>query len=246
MRLGGWGSATLIIFATTVDDTVWLSPFIISCSLTLKEKFLHGLLFIVTLQVLTFICVLLASGIRYSLPIFGYDDDEVGKDKQEHTLSLISAIICWVIASVLYFKALLKRRRKQEKKTMTLSIHPTEEEISLSSNQRMPGYTTISKTSIDHEDTPTSTMPSFSPWTVISLTTVGALDELSYFPSLLTGHLFSPQELFIGALLASLMILIIVSMLLSTCKPLLDFLDNIPLYMVVGFFATLLTIRIFL
>lgn len=250
MKLGGWLGAAVIIFGTTVDDTVWLVPYITSRSLSPIERVLHALLFITTLQALTFVCVLLASGIRYSLPIFGYDDES----KQEHVLICISAVICWVIAGLFYLKAVMKRRKRQRNKDITPSILPTEEERPLSSNintnygmQSQTAVTDIDDCNIQGGDMNNyDTRVSFSPITVISLTSLGALDELSYFPSLITGHLFCPRQLFIGAFLASAVILVVVSAFLSKCKPLLDWLDSIPLYVVIGIFAALLTIQLFL
>lgn len=84
-----------------------------------------------------------------------------------------------------------------------------------------------------------------SVWMIMSLTTLGALDEISYFPALLVGNVFSPSELCIGTLLASGIILVIVLMFLSKFKPLVDFLDSIPLYGIVGIFAVILTAGLF-
>ena len=81
-----------------------------------------------------------------------------------------------------------------------------------------------------------------SVWMVISLTTLGALDEISYFPTLLLGDIFSPYELLLGTLLASILILMIVVLYLRKMKPLVDFLDSIPLYGIVGMFAIILTV----
>ena len=48
-----------------------------------------------------------------------------------------------------------------------------------------------------------------SPWTVMSFTTLGALDEISYFPSSLLGKIFAPLDLILGTLFASCMVLIV-------------------------------------
>merc|ERR1712216_220028 len=72
---------------------------------------------------------------------------------------------------------------------------------------------------------------------VISFTTLGALDEISYFPALIMGKIFTPMELCVGAFLASIIILIVINVFLVQCKPLVDCLDRIPLYGIVGMFA---------
>jgi len=80
---------------------------------------------------------------------------------------------------------------------------------------------------------------------VVSLTILGALDEISYFPALLVGHVFSPFELCVGTLFATLIIFVIVLTFLSKFKRLVEFLDSIPLYGIVGMFAVVLTFGLF-
>ena len=77
---------------------------------------------------------------------------------------------------------------------------------------------------------------------IISFTTLGALDEISYFPALIMGKIFTPVELCVGAVLASILILGVVTFFLARCKPLVEFLDSIPLYGIVGLFAIVLTL----
>ena len=244
-QLGGYFGAAILIFATTVDDTVWLVPYITSRSLTLKSKVSHALLFIATLQVLTLSCVLLASGIQHSLPILGYDE----KINQEHILTCISAFICWIITGSFYLKAFLKQRKRQKNQNISLTI-PIEERPLFSHIDI--NYSNLSDASTSNDNFPQhtdvinlATSISFSPFTVITLTAIGALDELSYFPSLLTGNIFTAWQLLIGSLLASVVILVVVTVLLSKCTFLLDFLDRIPLYVIVGIFATILTVQAF-
>ena len=80
---------------------------------------------------------------------------------------------------------------------------------------------------------------------VATLTALGALDEISYFPALVVGKVFSGEELLVGTLGATVIILVIVLLFLSKMKLLVDFLDSIPLYGIVGMFAVILTIGLF-
>ena len=99
----------------------------------------------------------------------------------------------------------------------------------------------------DEDDGEASGVPGRpSPWTVISLTTLGALDEVSYFPSLLLGKFFTPLDLCIGTFIAACLILVVVTLFLSQCKPVLDWLDRIPLYGIVLVFALALTTGVIL
>jgi hypothetical protein len=91
----------------------------------------------------------------------------------------------------------------------------------------------------DEDENEISSTP--SPLAVVSFTALGALDEVSYFPSLLLGGIFTPFDLCLGTLFAAIIVLIVVTVFLSQFKPVLDFLDRIPLYGIVAVFATVLT-----
>lgn len=98
----------------------------------------------------------------------------------------------------------------------------------------------------DNDDGDINTVPTTpSIKKVISFTILGALDEISYFPALIMGNIFTPLDLCIGTFLASILILCMISLLLVHCKPLVDFLNRIPLHMIVGMFAAVLTIGLF-
>ena len=63
---------------------------------------------------------------------------------------------------------------------------------------------------------------------VIFFTTMGALDEISYFPALIMGKIFTPIELCVGAFIAAVLILSVISLFLAQCQPFVDCLDRIP------------------
>ncbi len=99
----------------------------------------------------------------------------------------------------------------------------------------------------DNDDDDINTIPTTpSIAIIISLTTLGALDEISYFPALIMGKIFTPFELCTGAFFASIIILIVINFFLARFKPLVDWLDSIPLYGIVGMFAIVLTLGLFL
>ena len=80
---------------------------------------------------------------------------------------------------------------------------------------------------------------------VASLTALGFLDEISYFPTLIVGNVFTVVELLLGTLLAGLIVLGIQVFLFRQCKPLMDFLDErVPLYAIIACFAVVLTGRL--
>ena len=219
-----------MVAATTADDAIWLVPYT-APQLPTCTRIIHGILFVATLEVLACSCVIIASTLQWI----------VGED-EEIVLGAIGAGICWVIALVLYIRKWLKRRRRSmaqselERRTTqqtknteygSTDHHPEEENIIDPSDDE------------DEEDDKVSSTP--SPWTVISFTTLGALDEVSYFPTLLLGKIFTPLDLCLGTFFAACIILFIVVFFLHQCQPLLDWLDRIPLYGIVTMFALVLT-----
>jgi len=84
-----------------------------------------------------------------------------------------------------------------------------------------------------------------SPWTVMPFTTLGALDEISYFPSLILGKIFIPSRFDSGDITCIMHCTYCCCVFfLSRFKPILDWLDRIPLYGIVAAFALVLIIGV--
>lgn len=243
-------AATLMVAATTADDAIWLVPYT-SPSLPTCTRLVHGALFVVTLEFLVCCCVVLATWLQWA--VITTTSPSEGKWGEEAILGSIGAGICFAIALLLYIRKWLKQRRR---KGQVMLHRATTKKIS-----NMYGSTDGSQdfrdrdecefmqgdTSGEDEGEDEDTVPSrTSSWTVISLTTIGALDEVSYFPSLLLGKIFTPLDLCVGAFFAACIILAVVTLFLSQCKPVLDWLDRIPLYVIVLAFALALTASVIL
>lgn len=214
----GLVGATLVVAGTTIDDAVWLVPYVTSRKLFVSTRVCHGVIFVGTLELLALLCSLTAQAV-YS--VLGTREDWI--------FGGVGAILCWTIAVILYVKKMLKKRRRHQQQEGATTHQPS------SKGQ----YGAVAVT-VDKEDEEEPSI-SFSPWTVASLTFLGALDEISYFPALLVGGVFSSWQLCLGTLLAACLILIIITMFLSQCKPLIEWLDTIPLYGIVGAFAIVLS-----
>lgn len=223
--------ATLTVALTTVDDAVWLVPYVVSNQLPIQHRVLHALLFVGTLETMVLLCVLTAETIRSFVT-------------NDYILGAIAATLCWGIALFLYIKKLFKKRRReiQQADAPLYNNSSLDDGSSYGSVPHHPPNSddTRSGDGGDREGV------SLSPWTVVSLTFLGALDEVSYFPSLLLGKVFSPLDLCLGTLLAACLVLSVVTLFLSRCQPLLDWLDRIPLYGVLSIFATILTVGVVL
>ena len=237
-RLAG---ATLMVAATTADDAIWLVPYT-SPSLPTCTRIIHASLFVFTLEFLACCCVIVSSGLHWAVDA-NYNDGNTWD--VQLVLSSIGAGICWAIALGLYIKKWLKRRRRaaarvELQRRTTQQAGNTYGSISEHSEE---GNNARNEEEEDPEQSDgVSSEP--SPWAVISFTTLGALDEVIYFPSLLLAKMFTPLELCLGTFFAANIILIVVTLFLSQCNPLLQWLDRIPLYGIVSAFAVVLTIGV--
>ena len=169
-----------------------------------------------------------------------------------------------MIALKLYIDKIRKRRRKQKQKQMKQMEQKQEE---LSTTRENHYYHAITNDTRNENEIETTTLKGdnhreddvdvvvdvdlenqngtrrFQPFTVCSLTFLGGLDELTYFPTLIIGKTFTFYQLSFGALLACFFILIVITTILSKCRPVLEWMDSIPLYVIISIFALFLTVE---
>lgn len=248
--------ATLLITATTIDDAVWLIPYCTANHLPTNTKIIHAATFMLTLQALTIGCIIVSKIFQHIIL----------RGSTDFVFELAGALMCWSIAIFLYVKKMRKKRRKELKKALEESeklakelaktSSPVSEDLPL-----LPELGIVDEENRDVtftngvEESPSSSSSSESDIVegsdipiqpsirmVMTLTSLGALDEISYFPALLVGKVFSPIQLLSGTFFASGLVLILVLYFLARVKPLVDFLDGIPLYVIVAMFASILTI----
>ena len=215
--------ATGIVLLTTLDDAVWLVPLVAQMS-NRRTAVLHAVLFVTTLlgmAVTASLCTLLAEKSVFSW-------------LSETGLTAVGVVVCWSLALFLLYKSIQKRKRKRAQREEQ-EMHETDSlVVAPDASSDMDGD--------EHQDESLEGRP--RPWMVISLTFLGSLDEISYFPSLILGGILNAAELCIGTALAALVILVIVVVFLRQCKPLMDCLDRIPLYGVVALFASILSVEL--
>ena len=255
----GIAGATALVALTTADDAVWLLKFT-SPSLPNTSRIIHAALFVGTLSALSVGCVGVALLVENAVVAGG----SVQAENEDVIMGVVGAAICWAVAIGLYVKKMMKRRKSAQK----ASTYPrgngaqygSIEEGSMREQEALAASAGNSQSIIknlgqDFDDASSSSDSSFDgddrdiPQTpsvlkVMILTVLGALDEISYFPALVVGQVFTPLELCVGTFLAAVLVLVVVVCFLSTFKPLIDFVDRIPLYAIIGVFAIVLSIEV--
>lgn len=215
-------AAATLVWATTVDDCVWLVPMMVGRPF--PTQVLHAACFVLTL-------VGTAGGLCYGTEYAGASLLS-NQGVTERQLELVAALLCWAIALTLLVRKWLKQRRRQAASlpTMTSSSGPT-------------AYGSVPTTTTPTEE-PTEQETGPQPCLVVSLTLLGFLDEICYFPALVLGNVWTATELTLGTLLAAVGMLLLISCCLGPFRPCLHCLDQIPLWAVVAVFASLLTLHV--
>ena len=248
------GAASLVL-VTTLDDCVWLVPFVAAAP-TPAIATVHGVMFLGTLVGLA---TLLGVGtwIASVLLLAPAAGTAAGEEEEADTiwLSVAGAVLCWILAGHLIYKKWQKQKRKQLQRerereaqiTNNTALTSEHTPLSTTNNKNKTGDTRLSMD--EHEDDAGGdqrTRPATpKPFVVMSLTCLGFLDELAYFPSMVLGGIFSAMELCLGTLVAGMIMLGIVTICLAPCQPLIQWLDrHVKLYAVVTIFAIILTIEV--
>ena len=252
IHLGGLAGAAVTVLLTTLEDAIWLVPLILKAS-TKTIGVLHAATFIATFTLLS-----LSIGLVTKLALKQTQVENL--KRQDFVLAAAGALLCWIVAAILYYRAWRKRQKRllREKEEWARQsdlesaalFEPVDSSRTITSSgpalSLASGYGSADSPSealLENGGSEESSQPESQQqiWLVISLTVIGALDEVSYFPALIVGDVFSVAELTLGTALASVVILLIVCFALAPCRPALEFLDEIPLYGVVFVFAIILS-----
>ncbi|GKY99734.1 hypothetical protein MPSEU_000927400 [Mayamaea pseudoterrestris] len=237
--------ATLTILLTTLEDCVWLVPLVAQAT-DAKIALAHGIIFVSTFVGLSVsICalaILMEGGLAASVK------------NADLILEGAGAILCWSLAGYFYYKAWSKKRRRAQQRREQEDLRRENDTEYGTVGAAADGSDGEAHRLVKENDAPKGAEPfqstemaeadTIQPWMIISLTVAGSLDEISYFPGLVVGQIFTPAELCIGTLLASLLILGLVNLLVQRCKGCLRILDKVPLYAVIALFAVILTVQV--
>jgi hypothetical protein len=239
--------ATALILVTTLDDCVWLVPFLAAGHRRVVIE--HALCFAATLLSLTTV-------VGYGTLLL-QNSAKTWFSSNERVLSLVwsclGALLCWVLAAYFFCKTMMKRRRRKQAQEAAIAARPTvlstEVPLAVDETSALLGKPASQNPAgdddhlqLEEERTTRMGLMTAQPWSVVTLTMTGFLDEVSYFPALILGRVFTVPEFIAATALTVVIMLLIVTQCLAKCRPLLDCLDHIPLYGIITLFAIILTV----
>jgi hypothetical protein len=168
-------------------------------------------------------------------------------------LGLLGVVLVWTIAAVLLAKWLLDWLRKAQLEkaqnaTIVMETRGTDEEEERQTLLGQPGdshvaYDEPGNRHVAYNENPSPTLVSDA-YSVVCVTLTGGIDEVAYYPSLLLTNTYTAWEVVIGTLLAAAGLLLIIIPLLETCRPYLELMDRLPLWVVVSAYAVVLTVSL--
>jgi hypothetical protein len=253
LSIEGLLGASLTIVVTTLEDCVWLIPFVAHASRegSTRIAWIHAGIFVCTFTACSvFACIL---ALVLSSAIVG------AVSNSEVVLETVGATLCWIFSGYFFIKSCRTSQKRgaatslqddnspecstrQDNSEGLLPAGEAYSSYGAAEQQRLEGAETVPSLEPTTDPTPLAS-PVAQPWMIASLTIIGSLDEISYFPAVIVGQIFTSAELIAGTVIASLLILALVEFLQRHCLCVLEVLDRIPLYAIIGLFAILLTIE---
>ncbi|GKY91622.1 hypothetical protein MPSEU_000134100 [Mayamaea pseudoterrestris] len=266
--VAGVAGATLTIFVTALDECSFLVPLVAQAT-SPHVALVRGLVFVVTMLSLSVAVCLAAVLLRTEMSRRGKSKNDEDDEASEIITKVTGAVVCWILAGYYYYKVRAARRAgaasedadsEHDSDMFTPINRPDDAQISEDTLSHIVGTVNSSDMLIlvatnsnelatplllpdESSDDPLhSNERAVQPWTIITLTIAGSLDEMSYFSGLIIANVFNPVQLCIGTLLASLLVLVMIDTLVKKCGGCIRVLNRIPIYAIVGLFALFLTI----
>jgi hypothetical protein len=240
VSIHGVAGAAATVVLTTLEDCVFLVPFVVQATSS-AVAWIHASIFVGTFTLLA--CIISTATVVLGNTVLEF------VEARDIFLVAVSAVLCWTLAAFLFWRSWQKSRTRNGREVTepeSVAIQSKRDEfygtyVQSSTLEAIEEEMEENNYSAGDELENSFRTNTLRPWMLGSLVVLGSLDEVSYFPALILGDVFTAAELCLGTFLASLFMLTVVMVFLSQCQPILDFVDKIPLYAVVAVFAAIVT-----
>mmetsp|Transcript_75895 Transcript_75895/g.175993 ORF Transcript_75895/g.175993 Transcript_75895/m.175993 type:complete len:252 (+) Transcript_75895:93-848(+) len=238
----GLVSALALKLSSSVDDVVWLAPFLTSNSSTVT-RLQNSTVYITICMFQTFV----AMAIAYSgKAVVARLTSGRAHWSTEKILTVVAGVLLAVYSVKLLCEFLQESRESESEEensdrgsTSLLSINdesPTEGGENRDLQNDVEAIGNGGKTGQKE------TKEGARQQTLFFIAFVGSVDDLTLFVPMLVGKGFDIFQLALGAFVASSAI-VLLCIFIGLCKPIADFLSRVPLFAVVMLFAAILLIR---
>lgn len=246
MWIVGFVSAFGIKFSSSVDDVMWLAPFLTSrSSRTMQMQ--NSVIYITVCLLQT----LVAMAIAYSAEGVAF---LVGKGQNawstEKMLTVGAGILlaCYSVKLTYeYIQELNEGDEGEEAKTEEVNVENGAPEVEMTANKEM----TESNDTEKLEQAALLKQESFirrekaRQRHLFVIAFIGSVDDLTLFVPMLVGRSFDIAQLMLGAFFAA-MTIVTICVFIGLCKPVADLIAKIPLALIVAVFAVALLVKGFM
>mmetsp|Transcript_6633 Transcript_6633/g.11561 ORF Transcript_6633/g.11561 Transcript_6633/m.11561 type:complete len:267 (-) Transcript_6633:94-894(-) len=237
--LAGLSEAIMLKLGSSVDDVLWLAPFLTS-NVTRAMRIQNSLIYVGVCMCQTVAAMLIAySGEEVVEKITNQSKHAWSADK---ILTVGAGTLMALYAMKLtyeYIQELKEQREEAEQEEMnTIELGRGSEKKALTSGSDLES----TDTSSSGVETPQDVAGKSRQWTLFVITVIGSMDDLTLFVPMLLGKGLHGVELMLGALIAATAI-VFLCVFVGLCKPIADFLSSIPLALIVSAFAVLLLVK---
>lgn len=256
----GLASAIGIKLTSSVDDVLWLAPFL-TANVNPTVRLQNATVYIAVCLIQTVVAmVIAASGTEAVAWLTGGAKDAWSTDKILTVVAGVLLALYTVKLTYEYVSEMMEGGEEEEGSEAEGNEEETEEEgvivemeLGLSANHKkgLEGNDEIAsqellhsrKSSVGGEDDEAREITDKKrQQTLFVIAFIGSLDDLTLFVPMLVGKGFDMIQLLCGALIAASTI-VIICLCLGRCKPVADCLGSIPLAAIVAAFATVLLVK---
>ena len=258
----GVAAAVTVKMIASFDDIIWLSPFLTE-NIPLKSRLNNVLVYTIVCNLQTFVAYSIATGGEEIIDVFlkaNFGDNAISTDK---FMTLLSGACLGVYAIFItyeyYQEEILGEKDDDDEKDGGYDSIPPEDpdeankavktEASSLTDQTSVSYSEVSYSEVSSEDNPVIDDEGTKAQNVTRKTRdlfmisfLGSLDDLTLFIPLLVGKTFGVIELSLGTVIATT-IIVIFCVFLVKCKPVADFLERLPLCVIVISFSVGLLLK---
>eukprot|EP00928_Gymnodinium_smaydae_P087649 TRINITY_DN71888_c0_g1_i1.p1 TRINITY_DN71888_c0_g1~~TRINITY_DN71888_c0_g1_i1.p1 ORF type:complete len:262 (+),score=65.93 TRINITY_DN71888_c0_g1_i1:158-943(+) len=256
MWVAGLASAFAIKLTSSIDDVVWLAPFLTS-NLSFAAKGQNAGIYITVCLTQT----LVAMAIAYSgNTIVEYlTKDSKGAWSTDKILTVGASVLLILFGIKLVYEYVTEEDEdnggngdKAESREVPSQAPkgPAYDKVATDENAPAPAAADVEaavaplnvedKEAVGEERSGAN--KTGGAWTLFVIAFVGSVDDLTLFVPMLVGKAFDLAQLMLGAFSAAAFI-VTLCLCIGMCKPIADFLSSVPLFVIVGLFALVLMVK---
>lgn len=259
MWIAGLGSAILIKLSSSIDDVIWLAPFLTSNS-SYAARLQNTTTYITVCLIQTVVAMIIAYSGNKTVKLLTGGREDVWSTERILTVGAGALLACYSVKlshEYFYGEEESEEGNGEYGQVATTEAGASECEM----GQVQPPVRTGSKPlsnrpassrEIEHAVDLGKGAPPIEDkqlkkdaeenQTLFVIAFIGSIDDLTLFVPMLVGKSFDLAQLMLGAFIASSAI-VSMCLFLSLCKPISDCLSKIPLALIVVVFATILLVK---